>query len=174
MDNKGSEERALSSFCEKCGGRCCTGHHILLSGREFSRLKILRDFQHGRIDSTEGVAMASIDALGPGRCPFLEDRQEQGTKKTACILGGVSRPLVCRMFPLTYTCERGKIEFFLSKKCPYFDDVAELHEWISNTTFLSRKELESSWSGKERRALGSLRVRAGDELQPLPSCEQGY
>ncbi len=174
MDNKAREEKTLASLCKKCAGKCCMGHHIVLSGREYDLLKAVKDFPHGRIDSPAGVAMGSIDAISPGRCPFLADKIEADEQKTACILSADSRPLVCRMFPLTFTCERGRIEFFLSKKCPYAEKVAGLHEWIIHTTRFSRKELASTWSGRERRSLGGLLRKDRGDLLDIRPGEQGY
>ena len=163
-----AEARVLASLCERCEGKCCMGHHIVLSRQEFQNLKKVLDFPQGRIDSPTGVAMESIDAVKHRRCPFLGTKEIKGRKKTSCILEGDMKPLVCRMFPVTFALERGRIEYFLSKKCPFAGEVSALQKWIDETVRISGLELGVKWSGKELRCFGIFLKKNREDFLDLP------
>lgn len=149
----------MSALCRECGGKCCMGHYILLSGSECRRLSEFMDFPRKKIDSPTGCAVEGIDALNGGKCPFLG--------VSGCVLSGKSRPLVCRMFPLTYTCEAGVVRFHLSKKCPHADAVKNLKGWIEETRKEADDELKKEWSGKEIRCFGTYLKKDADDLIDL-------
>jgi Fe-S-cluster containining protein len=135
------------------------GHCILLSGSECRILSEHADFPRRRINSPTGCGIEAIDALSSGKCPFLMD--------SGCCLSGMMRPLVCRMFPLTYILERGKIEFYLSKKCPYTDEVKKLKAWLAKTKRDGAEELKKTWTSREIRCFGEYLMKADDELIDL-------
>ncbi len=114
------------------------------------------DFPRKKIDSPTGCAMEGIDALHGGKCPFLG--------VSGCVLSGKSRPLVCRMFPLTYTCDAGIVQFYLSKKCPYAEKVKKLRAWVDETRKEAGEELKKTWSGKEVRCFGDYLKKDADDL----------
>jgi Fe-S-cluster containining protein len=127
----------------------------MLSGEEYRRLKAIRRFREGSIDSPPGCTMRTIDALSGGKCPFLADG--------GCILGSAERPLVCRMFPVTYTLGKGGLRFHLSKFCPHADVVLKLGSWLAETKKAAAEELKDAWSGREVRCFGGyLRKREGE------------
>ena len=68
------------------------------------------------------------------------------------------------MFPLTYTYAGGKIEFYLSKKCPYIEDVRKLEAWLVKTKIDGVEELKRTWNGKEIRCFGDYLKKSDDEL----------
>ena len=154
------EAAMLTGYCGRCGGKCCRGHHILLSAKEYERLALVRAFPGGRIDSPTGCSVRSIDALSGGKCPFL--------KEAGCELSEKERPLICRMFPLTFTLEKEGITFQLSRLCPYVKEVAKMHAWVAETKKQAASELKDTWSNKELRCFGEyLRKRQEDLL----SCD---
>jgi Fe-S-cluster containining protein len=149
----------LASLCEKCRGKCCGGHYILLSGSECRRLSEYGNFPKKRINSPTGCGIDAVDALSGGKCPFLGD--------LGCTLTLKTRPLVCRMFPLTYTYENREMKFYLSKKCPYMDDVKKLKSWLAKTKMDGAEELRKTWTGREIRCFGEYLKKAEDELIDL-------
>ena len=150
---------SLAILCKKCPGKCCGGHYILLSEKEFRALSKYADFPKKKINSPTGCGITAIDALSNGKCPFLGE--------SGCVLSAKTRPLVCRMFPLTYTFEGRKIKFYLSKKCPYIDDVKKLKAWLAETKKDGTEELKKTWSSKEIRCFGDYLKKSEDELIDL-------
>jgi|WetSurMetagenome_2_1015567.scaffolds.fasta_scaffold25719_2 Fe-S-cluster containining protein len=159
MRSYAADASELACLCEKCRGKCCMGHYILLSASECIALSKYADFPRKRIDSPTGCAIAALDALSSGKCPFL--------KPSGCALSEKMRPLVCRMFPMTYTLENGVIKFYLSKKCPYIDDVKKLEDWLKKTKRDGSEELKKTWTSKEIRCFGDYLKKADDELIEL-------
>ncbi len=159
MSSYESEALVLAGLCQRCGGRCCAGHYILLSKSECRRLSDYMDFPRKKIDSPTGCAMEGIDALHGGKCPFLG--------VYGCVLSARSRPLVCRMFPVTYTCDAGVVRFHLSKKCPHIDSVKRLTKWVAETRREAEEELRKDWTGKELRCFGNYLKKDADELIDL-------
>jgi Fe-S-cluster containining protein len=149
----------LALLCQKCKGKCCKNHYILLSGSECKDLSKYADFPRKTINSPTGCGITAIDALSKGKCPFL--------KAAGCVLSSRERPLVCRMFPLTYTFEKREVKFYLSKKCPYIEDVKKLESWLKKTKRNGVEELKKTWTGKEIRCFGDYLKKADDELIPL-------
>ena len=156
MADLATQERMLAEHCKRCKGKCCAGHHILLSKGEFLRLKAVKNFAEGSIDSPTGCRMQTIDALSGGKCPFLAD--------AGCILGPADRPLVCRMFPVTYTLEKGGISFHLSKFCPHTKEIMKLTLWLEETKKAAAGELRAEWSGREVRCFGRYLRKRNDSL----------
>jgi Fe-S-cluster containining protein len=159
MQSYETDASLLAQLCEKCQGKCCRGHYILLSGYECKTLSEYADFPKKRINSPTGCAITAIDALSKGKCPFL--------KAPGCVLSSRERPLVCRMFPLTYTFEKREVKFYLSKKCPYIEDVKKLETWLAKTKREGVEELKKTWKGKEIRCFGDYLKKADDELTDL-------
>jgi Fe-S-cluster containining protein len=157
MQSYGSDASKLALLCEQCRGRCCRSHYILLSGQERKALSERRDYPKKRIDSPTGCAIEAIDALD--KCPFLND--------SGCSLHGMARPLVCRLFPLTYTFENGRLKFYLSKKCPRVDEVKNLKVWLAKTKSEGEDELKRTWTGREIRCFGNFLKKSDDELIEL-------
>ena len=155
-----SDSRKLAGFCAECQGKCCKGHHILLSKSEFMRLRKKKDFPSRRIDSPTGCAVMTVDALSREKCPFLKD--------DGCEMKLEERPLVCRLYPITFTAEKGDVEFHLSKKCPYFEEVKELKNWIKTTLADAEKELSTGWTKKEIKCFGSYLMKDKKNLAELP------
>jgi Fe-S-cluster containining protein len=149
----------LALLCQKCNGKCCKNHYILLSGSEYKTLSEYAVFPRKRFDSPTGCMINAIDALSGGKCPFL--------KTSGCVLSSKERPLVCRMFPLTYTLEKKEVKFYLSRKCPYIEDVKKLENWLKKTKKDGEEELKKTWKGKEIRCFGDYLKKADDELIPL-------
>jgi Fe-S-cluster containining protein len=149
----------LAHLCEKCRGKCCGGHYILLSHKESECLLESSDFPKKKINSPTGCAITAIDALSTGKCPFL--------RASGCILSEKTRPLVCRMFPLTYTFAGGKIKFYLSKKCPYAEEARKLKTWIAETKSAGEQELKKTWSNKEIRCYGRALKKDTNDLQEI-------
>lgn len=135
------------------------GHYIIMSASDLRRLSDREPFPIKRIDSPAGCSINALDALISGRCPFLT--------LTGCVLSEDMRPLVCRMFPLTYTLEKKEIKFYLSKKCPYVSEVNALSNWISETKRASLIELGRDWTRKELRSYGEYLKKSFDELLEL-------
>jgi len=158
MPSYEKEAAVLAGYCRRCGGKCCGGHYILISAGEYALLAKMRKFPEGGINSPTGCVVRSIDALGGGKCPFLE--------KEGCILPGKMRPLVCRMFPVTFTLEKEGIRFHLSKFCPYAQDVRGLKIWLEETKKEALTELAERWSRKEIRCFGDyLRKKEHDLME---------
>jgi len=159
MQSYETDASELASLCKKCLGKCCGGHYILLSEKECTVISKYFDFPRKRINSPTGCGIEAIDALSAGKCPFL--------KVSGCILSGKMRPLVCRMFPLTYTFGERKIKFYLSKKCPYLDDVKKLKVWLAETKREGAEELKKTWSSKEIRCYGRALKKDTNDLQEI-------
>jgi Fe-S-cluster containining protein len=159
MADLAEEEQKLAEYCKRCQGKCCRGHYVLLSRKEYARLKEIKDFSEGRIDSPTGCAVRSIDALSCGKCPFLG---EEG-----CVLSGKDRPLVCRMFPVTYTLEKEGLAFHLSRFCPFAEAVLGLKNWLAETKKQASKELKRDWSGREVRCFGRYLRKSAEALMDI-------
>jgi Fe-S-cluster containining protein len=153
------EEQKLSGLCAKCKGKCCKGHHIILSKSEFEKLRKKKDFPTKKIDSPTGCAVMTVDALSDSKCPFLTEG--------GCELKLEDRPLVCRLYPITFTVEKGEVIFHLSKLCPYFEEVRELKDWIKATLSDAEKELSEGWTKKEIKCYGSFLAKEKDGLAKL-------
>jgi Fe-S-cluster containining protein len=154
-----SEEKVLASLCAECGGRCCRSHFVPLSGEEYGRLKKLKDFPERDINSPVGVRLKTIDAFH-GNCDFL------GAE--GCVLEGRMRPLICRLFPLVFAVEEGKIRFYLSSFCPHGGEIVKLKEWQKSEEADVLSELQSSWSKKEVLCLGRYFRENKKKLIELP------
>jgi Fe-S-cluster containining protein len=140
-----SEEKILASLCAECGGRCCRSHFVPLSEKEYEQLKKVGDFREFDVDSPVGVKLKTIDAFHSD-CDFL------GVE--GCVLEGRMRPLICRLFPLVFAVEEGKILFYLSSFCPHGGEIVKLEEWQKSVKEDILSELQSSWSKKEVLCLG--------------------
>ncbi|MBN2250725.1 MAG: YkgJ family cysteine cluster protein [Candidatus Altiarchaeota archaeon] len=148
----------LTALCAGCGGRCCRNHLVVLSGKEFARLKEVLDFREGFIDSPYG-RMGAIDALRG--CPFTGPDGR-------CILKGKDRPLVCRLYPLTFTAGKKGVSFHLSKLCPCLEDVRALKSWIEEARRGCLAELEACRTRKEILCYGIFLRKSCDQLVELP------
>lgn len=130
-----------------------------LSKVEYGQLKKLRSFAEKDIDSPVGVKLKTIDAFH-GDCDFLG--------ADGCVLDGRVRPLICRLFPLVFSVEDGKIRFYLSGFCPHGKEIAELKTWRKDTEEDVLEELRASWSKKEVLCLGRYFRENKKKLIELP------
>lgn len=154
-----SEISALASLCTKCGGRCCRSHFVPLSEKEYEQLKKVRDFAEMDVNSPVGVKLKTIDAFH-GNCDFLG--------ADGCVLEGKMRPLICRLFPLVFAVEEGKIRFYLSGFCPHGKEFMELRAWQKSVENDTLTELQASWSKKEVLCLGRYFRENKNKLIELP------
>lgn len=159
MASLAKEESALAALCKRCGGRCCMGHYVLLSASDRRSIASYYPYPTRRIDSPSGCAIEAIDAMSGGKCPFLSH--------SGCVLPVPKRPLVCRMYPLTYTLENREIRFHLSRKCPYLKQVTRLSSWIKATKKSCYEEVTRDWTKKEIRAFGDYLRKSPEELLDL-------
>jgi len=111
------------------------------------------------IDSPVGVKLKTIDAFHQ-ECSFL--------KADGCVLSGKMRPLICRLFPLVFSVENGKIGFYLSSFCPHAKEIMELKEWQKRVQDEVLSELQASWSKKEVLCLGRYFRENKRKLIELP------
>jgi Fe-S-cluster containining protein len=134
------DSRMLSSLCKKCAGKCCHGSDFLtVSSAELEALKKIKRIRHGFLST--GVGRIAILRFKNKTCPFLA--------KNGCLLKGRTRPLGCRLFPLTFLVENKEINFYMSKFCPYNDNALKLSSWIRKTIAVARQEL-NSWPSEEK------------------------
>ena len=136
----GDEVRTLAGLCAECGGRCCTGTFIILSRPEYRRLKRVLDFKAMTVRSPHGSVKTIKAALGQP-CPFLG--------QSGCTLAAGQRPLNCRLFPLTFTVEDGRVKFRLSGLCQFAKRAGKLDKWLKKAKKDALKEFARDWSEKE-------------------------
>ncbi len=137
------EVKLLAGLCKKCGGRCCreTGKNagITASRFELKRLEAGYNFMKGYIKTPYGKI--SMIKFMKNTCPFLG--------KTGCSLKPEVRPLGCRLFPLTFLIERGKLRFYLSAFCPCAREAVKLKVWVRKQIRDARRELRR-WTKREK------------------------
>ena len=148
MSGYEADGSALAALCAECKGRCCRGHYIMLSKKDLQRLAGNGPFATISIDSPAGCRIEALDALSEGACPFLSP--------AGCVLPKEKRPLVCRLFPLTYALAGKEIIFRISPKCPHAAEAERLESWVSETRKTALEELRCDWTKKEIRAYGLL------------------
>jgi len=123
----------LLEFCKECG-KCCDiikEMPLFLSKKEYGDLKNA-GYEFEVFDVDEGYIINDT-------CPFVSDK--------GCTLPKELKPLDCEMFPLAFVFKNGKFEFYLNKKCPYWDKISK--EWIEKT----RKEFFKKIKNRDKRAM---------------------
>ncbi len=73
------------------------------------------------------------------KCPFLDI-------KKGCGLPARLKPFDCKLFPLTFMFDKGMINLYLNKKCPYTKRIPK--EWIDKTKKELLEELKD-WTKEE-------------------------
>jgi Fe-S-cluster containining protein len=125
-------------ICKKCGGKCCK-LNVMLTKKDLEKLKYkiyLKDFKkYGRWIYVHW-----------GICPFLDI-------KKGCRLPEKLKPFDCKLFPLTFMYEKGKVNVFLNKKCPYTEEIPE--KWINKAKKGVLKELKD-WTKEEKETYTNL------------------
>src|SRR3989344_4200629 len=143
--------KKLSELCRKCWGLCCNGGKegsaISISYYELKKLKKPLEFKIGISKSPYG-SMNKIVIQKDKPCPFIGGQKGKHLE-SGCILKGCTRPLGCRLFPLTFVIERNKLKFYLSGFCPYVKEAAKLESWINKTIKEARGELKT-WTKTEK------------------------
>ena len=120
-------------ICKKCGGKCCKST-VFLTQRDIDRWKSYEG--KFAVIKREAGFMLKHD----GKCPFLN-------LKTGCTLDEPMKAFDCIMFPLAFTYENGKINFYLNKKCPYYNEIPK--DWIEKTKKWTLEQL-NSWTEEEK------------------------
>lgn len=129
---------AFEIICKKCQGKCCK-LNIMLTKKDIERLK-------DKIDINKFRKYGKSIYVHWGKCPFLNTT-------TGCTLPKKLKPFDCKLFPLTFMYERGKLKIYLNKKCPYTKEIPE--EWINKNRIWLLKELKY-WTKEEKKTYTDL------------------
>jgi Fe-S-cluster containining protein len=148
MNDYQKDIKKLGKLCKKCGGKCCKdGDYIIISKLELKKLKEKYNFNQGFLKSSYGEINA-IKFPKKGWCQFIGKTKGKHVK-IRCVLKGKIRPLGCRLYPITFLIEKNKSRFYISRFCPYFNEVLKLNNWIKKSIEDANKELKT-WTKKEK------------------------
>jgi len=142
------ETKLLAGLCKQCGGRCCIEEDsISISKIELKRLKQKYKFKNGFIITPYGK-INTIKFQENKPCPFLSKTKGKDVK-TGCVLDVKTRPLSCRLYPLTFLFENGKTKFYLSLFCPHAKDISKFNAWIRESIKEAINDL-NDWTEEEK------------------------
>ena len=144
MDAYAKEVKELARLCALCEGKCCLGSKLSVSSKELARLSKHHKFESAVLSSKDGSL--NVILFEDGKCPFLGEKNGL----VRCILSVKNRPLSCRLFPLTFRYEEGKLEFYASSYCPYQKEAVKLSGWARKAMEDARGELEGWEEGEKR------------------------
>jgi len=143
-------EKVFKKICKKCNGKCCR-LNIMITRKD--KVKLGRKF-----DENSFKKYGKNIYVHWKNCPFL-------ISDKGCTLSQKSKPFDCRLFPLTFMYQKGKIKIFLNKKCPYVEEIPQI--WISKRKKWLINELRS-WTKEELKTYTSLiKKHSSSELTRL-------
>lgn len=125
-------------ICKKCDGKCCKTV-TFLSQDDVKRLQECKTEFSQNKEFLHRKKNHSFLVLNKGKCPFL-------TEHKGCQLKESCRPLECLLFPLVFKYDKGKLRFYLNKKCPYLREISK--KWVSKTKQWAANKLQQ-WTKEE-------------------------
>ncbi|MGE0793527.1 MAG: hypothetical protein AB7V77_05105 [Candidatus Woesearchaeota archaeon] len=121
-------KETFEEFCGVCQTKCCNLNTMITSHDDLKNSTDLSEYE-------------SFDAgiyVHWGTCSFLTAK--------GCNLTEDKKPFDCKLFPLTFMFQDGKINIYLNKKCNFAEQIDS--NWINYRKDWLKKQLQN-WTKEE-------------------------
>lgn len=127
-------------ICKKCQGKCCK-ETVVLTQKDINKLNVKYKNWFRVINEETNLEEppGHIVLKKNHACPFLGEN--------GCILEENMKPFDCLFFPLAFVYKKGKLSFYLNKKCPYYEEIPK--KWVQKTKKWAQEQLKF-WTEKEK------------------------